>query len=104
MEYIRSKSFQEIVDTYNLEENPNLEISLASFWDKIHPPPDFSSLPGILEKSSLSFTQEAKGKIKVIINLVWKEPTNWFTSERNFKVATYIVRGGLNDYIYSGSN
>jgi Tfp pilus assembly protein PilV len=101
MDYLRSKSFQEIVDTYNLEENPSLELDLANFWDGDNPAPDLSLLPGILENSYLSFTREAEDKIKLVINLTWKEPTNRLGQERSFKVATYIVKGGLNDYIVS---
>lgn len=104
IDYLRNKSFQEIVDTYNLEENPNLEVSLADFWNEDNPAPDLSLLPGVLENSYLTFTQEAEGKIKTVVNLIWKEPTNRPTQERNFKVATYIVRGGLNDYISPSSD
>ncbi len=87
-------------------------LSLVDFYkhyeryvSSLSPPPPSSSLdnlPQVRDLSKIKKLSEDEKGMEVLVEIKWEE-TKWkgedVSNERSYKVATYFLEGGLNDYL-----
>ncbi len=115
MERLRSVPYSKLENLFS-DLGEGIVVSLPDFYaypsiSSLPPPPSLDNLPQVRDLSKIIKLSEDEKGMEVVVEIKWKELPKELPkddpnelpeddlNERSYRVATYFLEGGLNDYL-----